>query len=312
MNNLNFCIVGCGNHAQKRIIPALKNINAKKINAVSSQSIKLPIHKQFSKLNEALIAVEKETVFIICSPPHLHFSQAKKIINSGYHLFIEKPITTKLNHLKKIISLSNSNNAFFVENLMHKYSNFYDTFINFWKKNKGNIKKIKISFIIPSIPEKSFRTKSNEFPVNIYDIGCYIVSLINDLEAAPKIRIENIINKKDIDKEIIEARSEVNSVEVKTTFGFGNVYNNSVIIEKTDGEEFKFEPFFYGLDGERKIICSTKKNHKSKKFYDDNCFEIMFSKENNYWFESQNIRNNEMIKNLTLLENLHKQYNDYK
>tara|TARA_B100000575_G_C23140084_1_gene663229 strand:- start:2310 stop:3248 length:939 start_codon:yes stop_codon:yes gene_type:complete len=310
MKNLKFCVVGCGNHATKRIIPALRNINAKKIDVVSRNSTDLIIDKHYSKLSHALNSSEKETKFIICTPPNLHFDQALQIINSGFNLFIEKPITINLSQLEKIIKFSNSRNIFFVENLMYKYSDFYHNFINHWSKNRDIINQIEINFIIPSVPNKSFRTLSTAFPVNIYDIGCYIVSLINDLEKKTRVTIENVINKKNSSYEIIEASSKMSNAIVTMKFGVGKIYNNSVILKHKDQTEYRFEPFFFGLSGERKIYNNSKDEKSSINFYEENCFERMFKTDNSYWLKTQKSRNAEMINNLSLLDNLHKQYND--
>ena len=111
-----FCIVGYGNHAQNKILPILKEMN---INSISVVSNKKNIEKNvntYASLDQALSDLNSDTYFIICSPPHLHFSQAYSIIENGFNVFIEKPIFLSLIELKKIIQLCEKKKVFFVEN----------------------------------------------------------------------------------------------------------------------------------------------------------------------------------------------------
>ena len=120
MNKKNYCIVGYGSHAKNKIIPQLIK-NKKKILGIVSSKKKLPI-KNFNNLDDAISHSNKNTVFIICSPPQFHSKQSKKILNSNLNVFIEKPIFTNINDLKKNIDISKKNKVFFVENMMFEYS----------------------------------------------------------------------------------------------------------------------------------------------------------------------------------------------
>ena len=193
MHSLQFCIVGYGDHAKRKILPGLKNIDAEFIGIVTSKEEKDSTTTYFNNLDDALINLDNDCVFIICSPPHIHFKQSKKIINAGFDLFIEKPITLNTIDIIELINLSKKNKIFFVENFMHKYSLFYKNFIDFCEQKKGLITSIEIKFLIPTLNIKTFRNSNNiNYSVNIYDIGCYITSLLNDLSERAVINILEI------------------------------------------------------------------------------------------------------------------------
>jgi predicted dehydrogenase len=305
-----FCIVGYGNHSKNKILPAIKKINGKIEGVVSKKNIIDNELNFFISLDDALLNVHNETIFILCSPPDVHLEQAIKIIGQGHNLFIEKPITTTYQDLSKIIEAANNKKIFFVENFMHEYSSFYNNFLNFWHNEKDSINKININFIIPKLPSNTFRENNNTYPVNLFDIGCYIVSLINNLSNKTILKLKKISNKGITSKELYTIVGKVNNSDVEILFGIDSYYDNHVKMTNHEGIEYKYTPFFYGRKGSRlvqKIKGDIIDNYET---YEEDCFTILFQKDHNYWRDTQNDRNILMLKNLSLLENLNKQYND--
>ena len=89
----NFCIVGIGNHAITKVIPALIAGN-KDIKGIVSSKKNIPSEfKKFNNIKESLINLPKDTVYLIATPPELHFEQAKEIMKYGRDIIIEKPIS---------------------------------------------------------------------------------------------------------------------------------------------------------------------------------------------------------------------------
>ena len=308
---MKFCVVGFGDHAEKKILPALKNINASVLGIVSSKNQKLLPFNCFNSIDDALKKLDRDCVFILCSPPHAHFEQSEKIINAGFNLFIEKPIALSIDEITSLIKLSEKKKIFFVENFMHTYCSFYENFIDFYEKKNELINIIDIRFMIPSLVTNSFRNLDNlKYSINIYDVGCYIVSLLNDLSENVEINISKISNRNMILKEKIFARSMINELTVNIKFGFGEQYQNSVNVKLRDGSSYIFEPFFYGRKGNRKVHINTVKRSVIKNYFENDCFQNIFKKDKSYWLDTQNSRNDKMIKNISLLENLSKQYND--
>ncbi len=309
MENKYFCIVGLGNHSRSKIIPAVEKINGKIEGIVTSKTNVENNYELFPSLSDALSKVKPETIFILCTPPDLHYSQALKIIENGHNLFIEKPVTIKLIELKKIIYASNKKKTFFVENFMHQYSKFYYNFINLWEKQKKEIKKIDVEFTLPSMPKNTFRHKSKNYPINLYDIGSYVVSLVNNLSEDATLFIYKISNKGHVDSEKIILKGKVFKADVLIIIGLNCDYSNFVKITKFNKAQFKFEPFFFGREGERILQENDGTNINNISFYCQDCFQTLFGKKESHWFNTQSIRNKAMISNLSLLENLSKQYN---
>src|SRR4051794_10368864 len=88
-----FCIVGLGNHALTKLIPAIIANGQQIAGFVTSRpnSADVPSGPIFRRLDEALSALPSDTVFVIATPPAIHFDHAMLAINAGRDVFVEKP-----------------------------------------------------------------------------------------------------------------------------------------------------------------------------------------------------------------------------
>ncbi len=310
MDKKHYCLVGFGNHSKSKIIPAIKKSNGIIDGIVSKRTKNYGSLIFFSSIDEAFTKVNSNTIFIICSPPDLHYSQAIDVVKRGHNVFIEKPVSINVVDLDDIINISYKKNVFFAENLMHEYSDYFQDFISFFNSNKNEIKKIDINFTLPSLPKGTFRDIEAMYPISLFDIGCYPISLINKLNSKTNYRITNILNRGNVFKEQYSIKTKILNANVTINFGINDFYKNFITITKTDDIEYKFEPFFFGREGNRTIQEIRGKNILTKEVYVKDCFQTLFEKNNQYWVDTQITRNRDMLNNLSSLENLSKQYND--
>jgi predicted dehydrogenase len=56
------------------------------------------------------LSVENPTAVLICTPPHLHVELAIKALESGAHVFIEKPISNSMEGIDRLIEESHGRN----------------------------------------------------------------------------------------------------------------------------------------------------------------------------------------------------------
>ena len=98
-------LIGYSNLARKRLI---KTFIKKKIKfSVASKSYKKKIngaYEQFDDYKKALKNSDASLVYLSL-PNSMHFSWAKEVLKNGYHLLVDKPITTKLGELKQLMSI---------------------------------------------------------------------------------------------------------------------------------------------------------------------------------------------------------------
>ena len=75
-----FCVVGLGNHALTKIIPAIHANNQRLVAVVTSQASKGGLDvPAFENVHQALVALPPDTVFYVSTPPDLHFEQAARL-----------------------------------------------------------------------------------------------------------------------------------------------------------------------------------------------------------------------------------------
>ena len=192
----NYCLVGFGTHSKNKLLPSLEKTHKNIFGIVSSKNKLNLEYEHYNDLQDALEKSNKSTIFIIASPPKVHFMQMKKIIKAERNIFVEKPIFTSFYQAKMIQNFLKGKNLFIVELLMYKYTNLYEKFQKIWEKKRKICTKIECFFNIPSVPYGTFRNKIDLTSSPLYDIGCYILSLlINGAKTALAVSEEFIINQ---------------------------------------------------------------------------------------------------------------------
>ena len=294
----NFCVVGLGNHAKTKLIPALKNNNLHIEGLVTSQKKNFQNDvKIFMNINEAIQNLSRNTVFVIASPPHVHFSQIKQIINNGNDVIVEKPSFISLNEINEINHLLNNNTNVLIEAFMYKDSLLYKKFINFWNKFKTKVTHINIIFYIPSYPKNTYRDKNNIESSCLYDLGCYGFSVLSEMNLDFKnLKLLNIKRQKYF-VDNIHIGGQIDNISINMKFGVGEMYNNSVEIITENGNKHIFAPFFYGRAADKNIQYRDKNNQIiSKQIIPDiNSFDIMLGRSRLNWYKSQQDRLKKMI-----------------
>ena len=266
-------LIGYSNLARRRLI---KTFNEKKIKfSVASISYKKKIEgafNQYDDYNKALKKSDADIVYLSL-PNSMHFKWGKKALINGYHLLVDKPITTKSGELKKLIKIANKNQLLISEAIFFNYHNQF----NHIKKFCGNIKDIEqifVNFTIP-MPNKSSLLSSVKLGGGaLMDMGPYAASIL-------RIFFNEEIKKKDV---IIKKNKNglVTSFDVffkyetkifNGTFRFGGEYKNNIFIKlrhKTIEAERVFSP---PDDTNLNLKIKLENKIKTIKIKKDNCFE---------------------------------------
>lgn len=171
-------IVGFGNHAQRRILPALKSINQIDDIVVTSRSNKKNYTDEIVYLNKNDI-LNSDIFFdavIISSYPNVHIDNLKEFKNKSNTFLIEKPVTNYLEYLESSEYLGFHNNYAARECLMYFHHPIYRKFQEIINSDK--IEAISASFQIPHIENNNFRYSKALGGSAILDQGVYPISLI--------------------------------------------------------------------------------------------------------------------------------------
>jgi predicted dehydrogenase len=107
INLMKFLIIGCGSIGKRHILN-LKQISPKsEISGFDSNFTLLKKTCNDLKINQSLEKNLDDTKYdcvFICTPPSTHVQLAKRVINSGSNIFIEKPISSNSKQISSLLS----------------------------------------------------------------------------------------------------------------------------------------------------------------------------------------------------------------
>jgi len=286
-------LLGHSDLAKKKII---KTFIKNKIEfSVASRSEKYIIpgaKTQFKSYAEGLKKSSANIVYISLANS-LHYRWAKKALNYGYHVIVDKPICENLVKIKTLINLAKKNNKLLSEAIFFDYH----AQISFALKLSGGIKKIKYinsNFVIPQPKQNNFRNSKKLKGGVLMDMGCYVSSIAN-IFCSKKVRSKKIVITKNTQKLINSFNFifEFSSQIYTGQFKFGGEYQNNLTIY-TNRKIIKLDRVFSPpINKVLNVVVKEKDNTRIYKIKNDNAFENYFNevtqmitkKKYQYYFE---------------------------
>ena len=113
MDKLNLGLIGCG-YWGKNHLRTLKNMGGVGLSYVcdcGTPSVKIPRDIKFTENYKDILRDSKIEAVIIATPTSTHYSLAKDFLNAGKHVFVEKPLTTKVGEAEDLCRIANEKNA---------------------------------------------------------------------------------------------------------------------------------------------------------------------------------------------------------
>lgn len=303
--NQHYCVVGVGGHARNKLIPALLANDQQVVGLVSTQSPDLlPCGPVFDNIDAALLALPTDTVFIIATPPDLHFEQVQSAVEAGRDVIVEKPAFVSARDAREIAAICQVQGTFVAEGLMHRHTELYQRFIEYWVTHRNRIDGMDAVFLIPAVPLDTFRQESSIASSCLYDMGCYMVSLLADLLLPlPDLRLVHV-SQLGQGLEEINICGVLDGVKISIKIGVAATYQNVIELRTCDGETARFFPFFYGRPGERWATLRSHGEIKREVFVEVDAFRTMFLVPRSQWLADQTARSARMIAVTTSLEAL--------
>ena len=276
-----FCIVGIGGHARTKLIPAIE-ANGQAIAALVSRHLPgdLPGAPVFASLEDALAYLDRDVAIVIASPPSVHFAQAAAAIDAGFDVIVEKPAFLTVKQAGDIVARCAVSGSILVEAFMQRHTSLYRRLINYCATNR--VASLDVAFVIPSMPLDTFRSDPGIGASGLYDIGCYVLALLDDLGLAMSgPDLVGVCNAGTM-TELLELTGTLCGIEVTARIGVGPHYQNSAAVRLDSGSVTNFHPLFYGRPG-IKTIGETA-------IEDGNAFEAMFQVPRECWLDNQQAR----------------------
>ncbi|MBL0968880.1 MAG: Gfo/Idh/MocA family oxidoreductase [Brevundimonas sp.] len=302
MSFRSFCVVGLGNHARTKLIPALIANGQSVVGLVSRRGAEdLPDAPVFPDVGAAHASLPVGTVFVIASPPMAHFGQVAPLLSEGRDVIVEKPAFISRDEVERAGEAAARSGSVLVEAFMQRHTNLHGELVRMWREGEP-VRRIEIEFLIPEMPTVgTFRHGSDIAASSLYDMGCYPLSLLTDLGVPlEQLEVRQVDHAGDPARESVCVGGRLADVEVDIRIGVGPVYANKVVLETRNGDRAGFSPFFYGRAGDRRIESGAT----SRLLPEGNAFEAMFAVERSAWLSDQPARIARMIEVATALERL--------
>jgi predicted dehydrogenase len=218
-------------------------------NVISEVSTKYPHVKTYDNLDSAL-SDENIKAVIIATKASTHFELAKRVIETGRHVWIEKPAAVSLNHIDELIRLSELHKVrIFVDHIM-----CHDSTIRHIKEN--------IDIGTPLYLE-SYRLHQGLFQpdVNvIYDLAVHDLSIIDFLFPGM-----NLISKEVIENHHVNTLADHAVLNLKFDNGFRATITCSWVSPIKQRQMFisGSKSFVHYLDGNVSTIDMNNKLNES-------------------------------------------------
>ena len=277
MRNRNkILLIGYSNIARKRYIKTF--IKNKIPFCVASKSFKGKIkgaYKHFNNYNKALNQ-SYANIVLLSLPNSLHFYWSKKILESGFHLIVDKPITTRVGELDQLITIARKKKLLLSE---ATFFNYHKQF-KFLEKSVGNLKNVEhvfANFTIPMPGQKTILSSKKLKGGALMDMGPYAAA-INRIFFKENLSQKDIIIKKNL-KGLIISFDIFIKYETKIfigTFRFGNEYKNNLTVYTDKGFIELNRVFSPPEDLRLRIVIDKKDKSKIIKIKNDDCFENFF------------------------------------
>jgi predicted dehydrogenase len=300
-----FCVVGYGNHAQTKLIPALI-ANGQEIAGLVTRrpnaEVGFPI---FRHLEDALAALSTATAFVIATPPQLHHGLAAAAIEAGVDVFVEKPAFLRKRELVAAANSAERTGALLIEMFMHRHTELNRRLLDWWRNQGQSVMEIDIDFLIPAIPSGTFREEASIDSSCLYDIGCYPISLLCDLGLPLDfLAVSDVVHAGLPTREMVRLEGSLGQHKVRVQVGIWPEYRNVVSFRVHDHGTVTFSPFFYGRPGPRRIVSTADEVSSETAFEEGNAFQNMFGIGRKFWRDTQRRRIGAAIEVTATLERL--------
>ena len=194
---VNLGIIGCAEIAFRRFMPAALQVEGLTVKAVAEEYApeKLQLFKDEYGLEgetsfEKLIAREDIDALYIPQPPALHYKWAKRALEAGKHVLVEKPSTTCQKDSADLVETARRFNLALHENYMFAYHSQIEEIRKLIDSGEiGDVRLITAQFGFPMRAQNDFRYNKALGGGALLDAGGYTLKLATIL-LGPSIKVD--------------------------------------------------------------------------------------------------------------------------
>lgn len=183
--------------------------------------------KIFGGYAELISSAEIDAVYLPL-PPALHFQWAKKALENGKHVLVEKPSTTCLKDTQELVDLASEKGLTLHENYMFVFHNQIAAINEIVKSGEiGDVRLYRISFGFPRRDARDFRYNKKLGGGALLDAGGYTMKLATELlgkDVKLTAATANFIPEFEVDMYGSATLQNAKGVVAQVAFGMDNDY----------------------------------------------------------------------------------------
>lgn len=232
--------------------------------------------KIFSSYEEIINSSDIEALYIPL-PPGLHYKWAKKALEAGKHVLVEKPSTTSLTDTKELISLAKQKRLALHENYMFTFHSQLDVIDEIIKNGElGEVRLYSIRFGFPMRSANDFRYVKSLGGGALIDAGGYCIKYATRLLGeSTRLVYSQINNKEGFEVDMYGSGAFVNDegTTAQIAFGMDNDYKCELEIWGSTGTLKTGRVLTAPVSFEPNITISRNGVVEERKLDSDDAFE---------------------------------------
>lgn len=172
-------IIGYSDIVRRRILPALENFDNLDIRIATRNIEKLgdeiSKYKFIEGYENAIDSIDAGLVYVSL-PNSMHAIWARKALQKGLHVIVDKPAFINQNDAKEIINLARSSNSLLAESTVWCFHDQISFVKNQLDVNGWTAKFVQSCFTIPKLPETNFRNNPDLGGGALSDMCAYAIT----------------------------------------------------------------------------------------------------------------------------------------
>lgn len=238
MDKVKWLLVGAGDISCKRVAPALAGAESSELAAIcdtdktraESLAKKFKVKDIYTDFEAAISESQADAVYL-ATPVWLHSEQAVKVLESGKHVLVEKPLGLNFSQCRDVINAAKSSGKKAGCSYYRRYFNRYAHVKKMLEDNEfGQIVNVRMTYFSWFCPEKSDpkywrveREKSGGGPLS--DMGTHMFDILIglfDLPASIYASCANIVHKWDVEDSAAVIMELKNGAQVTASFNWNS------------------------------------------------------------------------------------------
>jgi dTDP-3,4-didehydro-2,6-dideoxy-alpha-D-glucose 3-reductase len=269
-------ILGLGNHAINRILPAIEFSNFIDLIGVCSRNATTvnSCSKTLSCIgwtdHHKMLENPNVDIVYISTPISTHFDFAYQALKAGKHVWCEKPLCCSFSNVQDLVNVAQENNKMLAESFMYLYHPQFEDVKRYSTNKLRSVHSISSKFGIPNLENPGFRNSPELCGGAFWDVGSYPISVMISLypESNVKVLFAEIIKKKNnlVDSEGRAILRFSNDTSAYIEWGVGMGYKNEIEIWSNEGSLYTDKIFSKPVDYQPIFKIQDKQGNTTIKY----------------------------------------------